>query len=133
MICACGRMFMWIKGHNLFMQPGLFSNNTLRFWKDTSRIRYGIYCNNKWAFVGSPHFSTVLSMTYLELAPIVMGIMMFGSLMANSRIMFVSDNTGRSRFWQVIPLNVHKSGNVCAYWYITACFAQNISTPKKMS
>ncbi len=50
-----------------------------------------MFQNNR-SFGRFPHFSSVPSMTYLELVPIVIGIHLYGPRMANSRIVFVSDN-----------------------------------------
>ncbi len=79
-------------GATLFRRPHVFSNRALEFWTDSSKDGFGIMFQNNWSFGRFPHFSSVPSMTYLELVPIVIGIHLYGSRMANSRIVFVSDN-----------------------------------------
>ena len=82
-------------GNVMFMDFEWHSNSHFQFYTDSAgSVGFGIYFAGKWAQGRWP--DTVLARKYsialLELFPIVVGLQIWGSQLANSRVLFWSDN-----------------------------------------
>ena len=78
-----------------FLDSEWRDNWDFQFFTDAAAsIGFGIYFANKWAQCRWPDtvVSRAYSIAFLELFPIVVGLQMWGALLANSRVVFWSDN-----------------------------------------
>ena len=82
-------------GTVMFLDSEWRDNWDFQFFTDAAAsIGFGIYFANKWAQGRWPDaiLLRAYSIAFLELFPIVVGLQMWGALLANSRVVFWSDN-----------------------------------------
>jgi len=80
-------------GTSVFLDEFWLSSDTLRFYTDASKsIGFGIIFGTKWAQGRWPESWKHKDISFLELFPIVVGVILWGQDLKNQKILFLTDN-----------------------------------------
>ena len=76
----------------LFRNPTWSSSDSIRLFSDASDLGYAVVLGGKWAFGEWPHLWKTYHINVREMFPITLSLQLWGNLLANHRIVFMTDN-----------------------------------------
>ena len=87
------QFLMGFNGKLFFLEDAWHSSPSFHFYTDAAKsIGYGIVFGTKWALGEWPEAWKLKDISFLELYPIVIGLVMWADRLQNQRVLFVSDN-----------------------------------------